>query len=133
MTITRDSLKSSRRSGTFGVSALDDEVRLRQFSAAERIDLMRRFQAAAAIEDDAEQGRSQQEITAKLLQLTMVDEAGQRLYDEAELDALQEELSSEALDQIADKAMVFCGMADESDAPKKSKGTRKGAGSSGSA
>ena len=71
-----------------------------------------------------------------MVQLTLSDEQGRQLYADDELDALQDEMAPDALDEIGDKAMLFTGMASEKDREppeKKSKGTRKRADSSGSA
>lgn len=114
MALNRDQLKSSFRTETIYIDALDDEVTFKDFSAAERVTVLNDFNKAAEAEK-SDQPAMQQHLMARMVQLVLVDEQGKRMYGDDELDAIESELRGDVLDELSNKAMIFAGFASDDD------------------
>src|SRR5699024_3782514 len=115
MALGRDALKRAAfKSEKFHSEALGEEVTLREFSAADRIKIMSAFHAAAKAPADQHMAKAQ-ELTARLVQMTLVGEDGMPLYGPDETDAVQDDLPGAVLDEIGDAAAKFVGLGDDED------------------
>lgn len=114
-----------------------ETVTLADFSAAERIGMANDFNKAERAKE-SEQTAWGQHLMARVIQLCVVDDSGNRIYGPDELEAVQQELSGSLLDELAEHCFRFAGFdvaqADDSEedqpAKKGSGGKKKGRNSS---
>ena len=152
--LNRDTCRNSRRTKTVPIEALGDDAILREFSAAERLTVVAGFRKAARdiaaarhrqakatageVLPDVDAALAQaenlkQHMVAQIIQLSLIDEHGERLYADDEVDNVLADLNDDALREISNEAMSLNGFGENAPDPKASAETTSDAGNSDSA
>ncbi|AWN17677.1 hypothetical protein [Salinisphaera sp. LB1] len=112
MAYSRNSAKKSFRMEKKHIDTLGDDVYLKDISAMKRIKLLNELEKA----QNAKSGKhleGTQYFSAMAVQMTLVDESGELQYRHDEIDQLLDDMRGDILDEIAGRAMVLIGIADD--------------------
>lgn len=104
MQLDRNQLARSRQTRVCHIGALGGDVVLRDISAADRMEIMRLYRAVP----DGDLA-AQQQVMGALCRMSLVDERGEPLYRPDETEQLLQDLSGEAIDEIAASAFKVSG------------------------
>ena len=120
MPLNRDALAKSRKPEEVEIDGLDDTVCVQQISAWDGAAIRKRF---ASLNED--ENGDYEDLVAELVVSTLVDEHGQRLYEDGETEQIRKDIGLKTLLLIGQESMRICGFTGGDDRAKKSKASRK--------